>query len=200
MRTRVLVVGATLLLVSTITAAVPAAAAAPDRRLPPSTKAELTRIFDPKVRDLGFRTTRALLQNLDTYAEDPNGRHLAIYLEPIADDFTDGEFVDSFTDVAKVFLPLVFDRWKGLTSFDVCLEPLPSEDSSVPPEPMTQVLVTRRGLRFLDWHDATLVDVLVTAKEHEATDSADVDFYVFFRDRLEDQPPLVEAREAAAQR
>ncbi len=200
MRTRVLAVGASLLLTSTITATVPAAALVPERRLPPSTKAELARIFDPKVRDLGFRTTRALLQNLDTYAEDPKGRHLAIYLEPIAEAFPDGDYVDSFTDTAKVFLPLVFDRWKGLTSFDVCLEPLPSEDTSVSPEPMTQVLVTRRGLKFLDWDDATLVDVLVTAKEHEAADSADVDFYVYFRDRLEDQPQLIEAREAAAQR
>lgn len=191
---------AALVVAAAVTGAVPAAAAVPDRRLPPSARADLARIFDPRVHDLGFRTTRALLQNLETYAADPKGRHLAIYLEPIADDFPDGNYVERFTKVAQVFLPLVFDRWKGLKSFDVCLEPVASDDPRPEPAPMTQLLVTRRGVRALDWSEATLVDVLVAADKHNATDSSDADLYVYFQDRLDTVPELSQAREASTER
>ena len=200
MSARVRRFAASLLVVAALAAAVPAGAAVPARRLPPSTRDELAAIFDAKVRDLGFQTSRALLQNLDTYAADPNGRHLAIYLEPIDDEFTDAEYVASFDDVAKVFLPLAFKRWKGLKSFDVCLEPLPSEDASEAPPPITQLLVTRRGVRVLDWKDATLADMLVAADEHKATEDAEADVYVYFHDRLDTVPELRQARTESAQR
>jgi hypothetical protein len=177
-----------------LTAAIPAGAAAPGRRLPPSTRDELAQIFDAKVRDLGFQTSRALLQNLDTYAADPNGTHLAIYLEPIDAEFTDAEYVASFDDVARVFLPLVFKRWKGLKSFDVCLEPVASVDDGAAPPPVTQLLVTRRGARELDWKNASLVDMLVASIEYKATKNRNADVYVFFDDALDDVPELREAR------
>ncbi|MSO79359.1 MAG: hypothetical protein EXQ79_07095 [Acidimicrobiia bacterium] len=191
---------ASLIVVAALAAAVPAGAAARARRLPPSTRDELAQIFDAKVGVLGFKTTRALLQNLDTYASDPNGRHLAIYLEPMADNFTNAEYVASFDDVAKVFLPLVFKRWKGLKSFDVCLEPLPSDDASEVPPPVTQIQVTRRGARLLDWKDASLTDMLFAAVEYKATKNHDADVYVFFDDRLDMVPELKQARTESAQR
>ena len=200
MNTRIRTVVTSLIIVATLSGALPAGAAAPDRNLPPSTFEELTKIFDDKVGDLGFKTTRALLQNLDTYASDPKGRHLALYLEPIDDEFTDAQYVASFADVAKVFLPLVYKRWKGLKSFDVCLEPLQSEDSSEAPPPVTQLLVTRRGVRALDWQDATLTDMLVAADKHRATEEDDADVYVFFDDRLDHVPELKQARTESAQR
>ncbi len=188
-----------LIVAAALASAIPAGAAAPGRRLPPSTRDELAQIFDAKVRDLGFKTTRALLQNLDTYAADPKGRHLAIYLEPIDDEFTNDEYVASFDDVAKVFLPLVYKRWKGLKSFDVCLEPVASEDGSVAPPPITQLVVTRRGVRVLDWKDATLVDMIVASVEHKATEYDDADVYIFFDDRLDTVPELRQAREASTE-
>jgi hypothetical protein len=95
---------------------------------------------------------------------------------------------------------LVFDRWKGLKSFDVCLEPLASEDAGPAPAPMTQLLVTRRGARAVDWSAATLTDLLAAANEHGATQTATADFFVYFRERLDDQPKLAQARLAAARR
>lgn len=186
--------------VAALGSALPASAATPDRRLPPSTYEELTEIFEGKVRDLGFTTTRALLQNLDTYARDPNGVHLAIYLEPIDTEFTDAEYVARFADVARVFLPLVYKRWKGLKSFDVCLEPLQSEDGSEAPPPITQLIVTRRGVRTLNWRKATLAEILVAADKYRATEEADADVYVYFDDRLDTVPELMQARTESAQR
>jgi len=198
--TRVRKLVTSLIVIAAFGMALPAGAASPVRRLPPSTLDELAEIFDAKVRDLGFKTTRALLQNLDTYAADPNGTHLAIYLEPIDDEFTNDEYVASFDDVAKVFLPLVYKRWKGLKSFDVCLEPVTSEDSSAAPPPITQLLVTRRGARVLEWKDASLVDMLVAAEAHKATANDDADVYVYFDDRLINVPELRQARTESVQR
>ncbi len=200
MSTRARKLVTSLIVVAALATVVPAEAASPVRRLPPSTRDELARIFDVKVRDLGLQTSRALLQNLDTYAADPNGRHLAVYLEPIDDEFTNAEYVASFDDVAKVFLPMVFKRWKGLKGFDVCLEPVASEDLSEAPPPITQLLVTRQGVRVLDWKDASLVDMIVASVEYKATEDAEADVYVFFDDRLGTVPELRQARTESVQR
>jgi hypothetical protein len=177
--------------------ALPATAAVSDRRLPPPDREDLVRIFDPKVADLGFRTTRARLQNLDTYEIDPQGRHLAIYLEPIEDGFTDAEYVAAVTETAKVFLPMVFRRWKGLESFDVCLEPLPSEDSSESPPPVTQLLVTRDGLNDVKWKKVTLSELIAASNANEEAEYDERTFYLYFVPRLDEQPALLDARAAA---
>jgi hypothetical protein len=189
-----------LLVASALGGVLPAGAAVPHRRLPPPDREDLVRIFDPKVGGLGFRTTRARLQNLETYEIDPRGRHLAIYLEPTADAFTDAEYVAAVTGTAAVFLPMVFKRWKGLKSFDVCLEPLPAEDAGAEPAPITQLLVTRTGVNDVDWHDATLADLIAASSENEQSDFAERAVYLYFVPRLDTQPELVDAREAAAQR
>lgn len=155
-------------------------------------------MFDPKVEDLGFRTTRARLQNLATYEIDPKGRHLAIYLEPTADEITDAEYVEAFTETARVFLPLVFNRWRGLKSFDVCLEPLPSVDASEEPPAVTQILVTRKAIDAVDWDKVTLAELLATADEYAQSQETTGDFYVYFLSRLDTVPELVDAREQAA--
>lgn len=176
----------------------PAGAAAPERRLPPPDREDLASMFDPKVEDLGFRTTRARLQNLATYEIDPKGRHLAIYLEPTADEITDAEYVEAFTETARVFLPLVFNRWRGLKSFDVCLEPLPSVDASEEPPAVTQILVTRKAIDAVDWDKVTLAELLATADEYAQSQETTGDFYVYFLSRLDTVPELVDAREQAA--
>ena len=168
-----------------------AGAASPARRLPPPDRDDLARIFDPMLEDLGLRTTRARLQNLDTYDTDPKGRHLAIYVEPIDDDYTDAEYIENFTETAKIFLPLVYKRWKGLKSFDVCQEPRVSEDDREEPPARTQLLVTRKGAKGVRWRDITLVEILTEAIEHG--DSESRDFTVYFEDSLQDEPSLAEA-------
>ncbi|MEX0663925.1 MAG: hypothetical protein WD598_04025 [Acidimicrobiia bacterium] len=188
---------ALVLLTCSLIGVVPAGAAISERRLPPPDREDLVRIFDPKVEDLGFRTTRARLQNLDTYAIDPRGRHLAIYLEPIGDEFTDAAYVAAVTETAEVFLPLVFKRWKGLKSFDVCLEPLPAEDASEEPAPITQLLVTRPGLDDVDWKHAALADLIAASNKYESKESAERAVYLYFEPRLDTQSELVGAREVA---
>jgi hypothetical protein len=178
-----------LVLAVVLVAALPASAAAPERRLPPSDRDDLAAIFDPKVEALGFRTTRARLQDLETYQIDPKGRHLAVYLEPTADAFTDEQYVAAVTETTRVFLPMVFKRWKGLESFDVCLEPLPSEDDRAEPP----------AIKAVDWKTATLTDLIATANEYGKSQKTLRDFYLYFHEQLDEVPELVAAREAAAE-
>jgi hypothetical protein len=189
-----------VLVASLVVGAVPGRAAAPDRRLPPPDRDDLARIFDPKVAEFGLRTTRARLQDLDTYQVDPLGRHLAVYLEPITDDYTDAEYVAAFTDVAKVFLPMVFKRWKGLKSFDVCLEPLPTEDTRESPPPVSVLLVKKKTSSEVAWKKATLVDILAAAEQHKQPGYQERDFHVYLAPRLDGEPELIAAREGAAAR
>ena len=183
----------------TMTATVPARATGASRRLPPPERKALARIFDPMLEDLGLRTTRARLQNRQSYAIDPNGRHLAIYVEPIDESYTDAEYVENYDDVAKIFVPYVFNRWKGLKSFDVCQEPRPGDDANPEPPPITQITVSRKGSKFVRWRTATLTELLLAAIEHPATKPGIADYSVFFDHTLSDQPALIDARTRAAQ-
>jgi hypothetical protein len=169
--------------------------AAPTRRLPPADRDTLARIFDPMLEELGLRTTRARLQSLRNYEETPRGRHLAIYVEPIGDSFTNADYVSTFTELAQVFLPRVFDRWKGLKSFDVCQEPLSSVDAREEPPPLTQILVTRKGHRLVKWRDVTLAELLRVADENKDAEYGNArDFHVYFHTQLDSEPELVAAR------
>ena len=85
--------------------AAPVGADIPSRRLPPADRDEIAAIFDPLLEPLGLRTTRAALQRTDNYEQDPDGRHLAVYVEPIGTTYTDAQFVDGYVDVARVYLP-----------------------------------------------------------------------------------------------
>ncbi len=175
-----------------------AGASTPARRLPPPDRDSLARIFDPKLEKLGLRTTRALLQNLDTYEEDPNGRHFAIYVEPIDDStYPDAEYVQNFTELAQIFLPMVFNRWKGLYSFDVCQEPRAADDAREPPQARTQILVTRRGSKYVRWKSTGLAELIETAAEHEGEGENVMDFSVFFEESLGLQPELAAAFDEA---
>ena len=178
-----------------------AGASVGSRRLPPPSRDSLARIFDPMLEDLGLRTTRALLQNLETYEEDPQGRHLAIYVEPIDEaTYTDAEYVQNFTELAKVFLPRVFKRWKDLESFDVCQEPRAADDPRDIPPSRTQILVSRVGAKFVRWKSTDLAELIAAANEHEGEGKNVQDFSVYFEQSLAFQPDLVAAIDAAKAR
>jgi hypothetical protein len=174
----------------------PAQARTATRRLPPPDRNTLARIFDPLLRDIGLRTTRARLQSLKTYDTDPHGTHLAVYVEPIRNTYTDAEYVKNIAKVAKVFVPMVFDRWKGLESFDVCQEPLPSVDPRPEPPPVTQLLLTRRGASDVSWKHITLSDLMKAANRHLKPPQSQRDFSLYIDARLDGQPQLVKARGA----
>jgi hypothetical protein len=141
----------------------PALAARPAGRLPPADQAALARLFDPALRPLGLRLVRGALERPPTYAVDPHGQHLAIYVQPIG-VYTSGDYLDNVTRVASIFLPAVFRRWRGLRSFDVCQEPPAALDPSAEPLPVTQLVVTRRGAGEVRWQHVTLAGLVAAAR------------------------------------
>ena len=145
-----------------------ASAAAADSSLPPASRKELVAIFAKKVKPFGLRVTRAALVN-PAQERDPKGTHLAIYVEPTG-EYTIDDYLDGTVTVSKVFLPYVFERWKGLKSFDVCQEPRPAVDDRPTPAPETQVYATRTGSKLVDWKTvdvATMIHTSTTLFETE---------------------------------
>lgn len=166
--------------------------------LPPADRAALARIFDAKLKPLGLRTTRAALQRLERYTPDPDGRHLAIYVEPTG-DITDEDYVANFTKVARIFLPLVFERWSALRSFDVCQEPPPAANSQEEPPPVTQLQVTRRGGARIRWSRVALEQLIASSDEaaKDPTAGSRQRLFVFLSSSLNGVPALIAARAAA---
>jgi hypothetical protein len=188
--------GAALL---TATVLVAPAARAQTGPLPPSQREQLAKIFDPALKKLGLRTTRAGLQDLETYRFTADGTHLAVYVEPIETDGIEDEFyVDRVASSAKVFLPKVFNRWPGLESFDVCIEPV--EIPSPTPPPVTQIFVTKDTFGSVKWKRADLAALIERAAE-ESTGSSESGnretFFLYLSPRLHDVPEYERAREDA---
>jgi hypothetical protein len=127
--------------------------------LPPHTYEALAPLLDPMVEPLGFRVTRAALVSLLTYESVPDGTHLAVYVEPLAEP--DIEAVAAATvPLAAVFLPEVFLRWPGLLSFDICQERFAASTEDAPPPPETILNVTREVALGIDWDTVTLTELL----------------------------------------
>ena len=194
MRATRLAAGLVLLVALAIGAsgAVVATASARDSSLPPSTRKALVAIFAKKVKPLGLRITRAALVN-PAQERDPQGTHLAIYVEPTG-AYAVGDYVDGTVTVSKVFLPYVFDRWKDLKSFDVCQEPHPEVDDSLTPAPETQVYATRAGSRLVDWKTVDVATMIHTSAEQAAATptNGDVPFSVFVAKHLRSTPAYQE--------
>jgi hypothetical protein len=167
--------------------------------LPPPTREELAKIFDPQLEELGLRTTRAGLQDLETYRFTDDGTHLAVYVEPIETEGVEESFyLGRVASSAKVFLPKVFRRWPGLESFDVCIEPV--ESPSPTPPPVTQIFVTDDTYRSVKWKRADLATLVERAAD-ESTGSSESGnretFFLYLSPRLHDVPAYERAREDA---
>ena len=156
--------------------------------LPPAARKDLVAIFDKKVARFGLRVTRAALVN-PKQQRDPEGTHLAIYVEPTG-DYTPQDYIDGTVRVTKVFLPYVFTRWKGLRSFDVCQEPRPAVDPRPVPAPETQVYATRAGNRLVDWKTVDVATMIRTSQDEAATagTNGDVRFSLFVAQHLQNTP------------
>jgi hypothetical protein len=151
-------------------------------------------MFRDELKPLGLRVSRGLLQNLETYKEDPNGTHLALYLEPTSSKYATVDYVHNFARITRVFVPMVFDRWKGLTSFDICQEP--ANDPRDEPPPVTQIFVTRSALdRVGTWKKATLRELLAAAPKDRRQRGAD--YYVYFDNDVRQDPTFQQAADAA---
>jgi hypothetical protein len=164
--------------------------------LPPATYTALSSVFDPLLRKIGLHTTRAALQSTRTYTPSSHGTHLAVYVEPTG-KYTDADYVHNIARVVQLFVPMIFTRWKGLESFDVCQEPLPNVDPRPEPPPVTQVYVARAGLKGVSWKHVTLKGLLVAAKHHMKTELLQRQYSLYIDPRLDTQPDLVAARAAS---
>ena len=90
---------------------------------------------------------------------------MAIYLKPTG-PMTPKEYADRVMLTARIFLPDVFHRWKGIQSFDLCLEPAPGVDDGPEPAPVTKVYVERSGVDSVDWATQSVAD-LQAVRRHD---------------------------------
>lgn len=161
--------------------------------LPPPQLAKLQKLFDREVRPFGLRVSRGMLQSLETYEKDPEGTHLALYVEPIDDGYTGAQYVRNFTRLTRALVPEVFERWSSLESFDICQEPF--EDPREVPPPTTQIFVARTALdRVGSWERATLRQLLVASPR---TRDISTGYYVYFAPSLRDVPAFARAADRA---
>jgi hypothetical protein len=167
------------------------------RQLPPSSRKELVKLLGPKIEALGLHITRAALVDAEN-RRSATGTHLALYVEPDG-AYSRTDYLAGTTTVSRVFLPLVFDRWPGLRSFDVCQEPLPETDDRAEPPPETQVFVLREGVDAVDWRHADLAELLAQGvrASNEAGDSKQVEFSVFVAKHLRALPEYKDAFDRA---
>ena len=133
------------------------------KALPPNDKATIERVFAPELKRLGVRLTRGALVDLKTGKPSATGNHLAVYVEPTG-DFTPEDYARGTVRTLRAFIPAAFERWGGLTSFDVCQEPLPATDTRPEPPPITKVDLTKAASRKVRWDNLDLTRLLRDAK------------------------------------
>ncbi len=147
------------------TAAALLPAISPDQTLPPQDLSSIRKVYDEALATMGLTLTRGALIDLSggRYEPSPNGRHLALYVEPI-EGRTDEEYAEAAWTLSALVTPDVFARWSGLDSYDICQEPLAEVDPSPEPNPVTQLNLTRAAADTVDWIDGDLTDLLVAAR------------------------------------
>jgi hypothetical protein len=133
------------------------------KALPPNDKAAIERFFAPALERLGVRLTRGALVDLKTGKPSASGSHLAVYVEPTG-DYTPEDYARGTVKTLRAFIPAAFERWGGLTSFDVCQEPLPAADARPEPPPITKVDLTKAASRKVRWDDLDLARLLRKAR------------------------------------
>jgi hypothetical protein len=133
------------------------------KALPPNDKAAIERVFAPALKQLGVRLTRGALVDLKTGKPSATGTHLAVYVEPTG-DYTPEDYARGTVKTLRAFIPVAFERWGGLTSFDVCQEPLPAADARPEPPPITKVDLTKAASGKVRWDDLDLARLLRDAK------------------------------------
>jgi hypothetical protein len=133
------------------------------KALPRNDKAAIERVFAPALERLGVRLTRGALVDLKTGKPSATGTHLAVYVEPTG-AFAPEDYARGTVRTLRAFIPAAFERWGGLTSFDVCQEPLPAADARPEPPPITKVDLTKPASRKVRWDDLDLTRLLRDAK------------------------------------
>jgi hypothetical protein len=185
-----------LVLASVLTAGCRSSGRGTDPTLPPDGTKPVARLYDERLAPLGWRVQRSSLEELvvDGGVPIPPGRlHLAVYLRPLGDPSPAG-YVDALASVTRVFAVEVFERYSGLASFDVCLEPTEAQDPDGYPATLTQVTVSRAQASMLDWTTARPADVVAGAERHPNAVG------LFVAESLMESPAWAEVRGEVASR
>ena len=131
--------------------------------LPPPTAEELEPLYGDALAAVGMQLTDRgglIDRSGGGYVASPEGRHLALYVEPIDADRTMQEYYDGILDVALVFSD-IYDRWPSLQSYDVCQEPPDPQGNQVEePLPVTQIELSRAESDAIDWDNVTVEDLV----------------------------------------
>lgn len=165
---------------------------ATDQVLPPQDLTSVRKVYDEALATMGLRLTRAALIDLEggRYEPSPQGRHLALYVEPLDGAFTTDQYVERLWTLSALVTPDVFERWPGLDSYDICQEPHPDDDDSPEPPPVTQLNITRAEAERIDWAGGDLVELLTAAR-------LDQDVRIIINRAVRESAPYTVAADAA---
>src|SRR6478672_619376 len=156
-----------------------------DGSRPPSRDRHARRAHD---RTRGDRARRSLLARRRRRAGSP-----AVEPRRVGQDVPRRAEAARPARITRVFVPMVFDRWKGLESFDICQEPV--NDPRDEPPPVTQIYVNRSALdRVGSWKKATLPDLLAASPKDRRQRGAD--YYVYFDNDVLQDPKFQKAADA----
>ncbi|MGK2947822.1 MAG: hypothetical protein ACSLFP_04560 [Acidimicrobiales bacterium] len=140
-----------------------------DGELPPPGPFDIEPIYGEILADLGLRLTSQgglIDRSGGGYVPSAEGDHLAIYVEPIGDDYDAEDYIQGIHTVAVVFQD-VFERWPGLATYDVCQEPGEGwRDGYADRQlPVTQIELTREEAEALgDLEQLGVVDLVRAAQ------------------------------------
>jgi hypothetical protein len=128
---------------------------------PPSDFEQLAAIYDPMLEEHDLVLTRGeVIDRTDgQYEPSPTGTHLALYVEPTGDQ-TNQEYLDLLVEITATVTPQVYEEWGSIESYDICQEPLTSEDDAEEPIPVTQVEITREAAAGIDFTTLDLPELL----------------------------------------
>ena len=128
--------------------------------------AALQAVYGPPLAELDLVVTRGGVVDFR------DGNHLQLYVEPTTDAAANPPqvYLDRMLTSFQAIIPLLFDAYPDMDSFDLCQEPVP--DPGAPTtgsgydEPVTLLLLTREGYESVDdWGAATLEDRFAAAAD-----------------------------------
>jgi hypothetical protein len=125
-----------------------------DGDLPPVDAIHADAIIGADLAALGLRLTNrgGLIDRSDNgYDKSVTGTHYALYVEPILDSYTIDDFAVNLVALTKATAPVLFDRYPGLESYDICQEPRSIDDNALYPPPVTQIELDRGQVESIDW-------------------------------------------------
>jgi hypothetical protein len=162
---------------------------------PPHELDDLAEVYDPMFEEQDLVLTRG--ENIDRtdgqYEPSPTGTHLALYVEPTGQQ-SNQEYLTNLVDITARVTPQVFSEYGSTESYDICQEPLESEDDSAEPIPITQVEITREAAADIDFEELDLAELLAIANTQ-----ANPPVRVYADPRLKELPEWIEAAEEAEQ-